>query len=100
MPWRYSRRAHCWLFAVLLTAHASLLWHAPELLAPAIAGSVYLPLMLLQGLGISLFAAAESGGWAAPAPLGWGLLGVLWLAIWWTLAGLFARLLPGWNNKP
>lgn len=86
------------LFAMLLAVHASLLWRAPELLAPAIAGSVYLPLMLLQALGISLFNAAESGGWAAPSPLGWGLVGLLWLAIWWTLAGLLARLLQGQNN--
>jgi hypothetical protein len=83
---------------MLLAVHASLLWGAPALLAPAVAGSVYLPLMLLQALGISLFAAAESGGWAAPSLLGWSLVGLLWLGIWWTLAGLLARLLQGRNN--
>lgn len=98
-PSPLARRARWLLFAILLAAHAGLLWSAPEPLAPAIAGSVYLPLMLLQALGLSLFAAAESGGWAAPSPLGWGLVGLLWLAIWWTLAGLLARLLQGKNNS-
>ncbi|MDP3817288.1 hypothetical protein [Pseudomonas sp.] len=88
------------LLAILLAAHASLVLHTPALLAPAVAGSVYLPLMLLQAVGISLFAAAEPGGWAAPSLLGWGLVGLLWLGIWWTLAGLLARLLPGRNNAP
>lgn len=80
------------LFAVLVGSHASLAWASPEALAPLIAGSLYLPLLPLQALGLPVFAQAESGGWPAPSALGWTLVLLLWLALWWAMASLLARL--------
>ena len=82
------------LFTILAGAHAVLAWLSPKLLAPALAGSLYLPLLPLQALGLPVFALAESGGWPAPSPLGWTLALLLWLAVWWAMASLLARLLP------
>lgn len=81
------------LFAILVGSHATLAWLSPEALAPALAGSLYLPLLPLQALGLAVFAPAESGGWPAPSALGWTLVLLLWLALWWAMASLLARLL-------
>lgn len=82
------------MFAVLAGAHAALAWLSPTALAPLIVGSLYLPLLPLQAIGLPVFAAAESGGWTAPSALGWALVLLLWLALWWAMAALLARLLP------
>lgn len=79
------------LFAVLACSHAAVALVAPEASAP-VAGSVYLPLMLLQAVGIPVFAAAESGGWAVPSLLGWAAVLILWFAIWWAVASFLSRL--------
>ncbi|AOF84266.1 putative membrane protein [Hydrogenophaga sp. RAC07] len=65
----------------------------PQALAPAIAVSIYVPLMLLQGLGLPVFGAAESGGWPGPSLLGWALLSLFWLLVWWLLFAVVIRLL-------
>lgn len=82
------------LFAVLAGSHAAMAFVAPEVLAPAVAGSVYLPLTLLQAAGVPVLAAAESGGWSAPSPLGWAVVVALWFAIWWGVASFLSRLFP------
>jgi len=52
--------------------------HSLGPLAPLIAGSVYLPLMPLQQMGVPVFGSGESGGWAAPSVLGWATVIVVW----------------------
>ena len=59
------------LFALLVFLRAACVLFMPGPLAPLIAGSVYLPLMPLQQMGIPVFSSRESGGWAAPSALGW-----------------------------
>jgi hypothetical protein len=61
-------------------------------LAPLLAGSVYLPLMGLEGMGVPVFSSAHSGGWRAANPLGWIIVIFLWLSIWWYLAGVTAKV--------
>ncbi|MES2818830.1 MAG: hypothetical protein V4812_07610 [Pseudomonadota bacterium] len=80
------------LFAILVVSHATLTWISPQVLAPVLAGVLYLPLMPLQALGLAVFAMPEAGGWSAPSLLGWALVLMLWLAIWWGMASLLARL--------
>lgn len=66
----------------------------PQALAPAIAASIYVPLMLLQGLGLPVLEAAEGGGWPGPSLLGWALLALFWLLVWWLLFAALVQLLP------
>ncbi|WP_164000722.1 hypothetical protein [Pyxidicoccus caerfyrddinensis] len=66
----------------------------PEVLAPAVGGSVYAPLMLFQALGLPVFARGESGGWAPPSVLGWVLVAVVWAAVWWGVVSLVLRAWP------
>ena len=80
------------VFGVLAALHAAVAAFAPPVLAPAVAGSVYLPLMLFQAIGIPALANAPSGGWAAPSLLGWALVVALWAAVWWGVATLLIKL--------
>jgi hypothetical protein len=83
-------------FLVPAFAHAGLIVlgdRLPEGLAPVIAGSVYLPLVLLHGLGLPVFGAAESGGWPAPSIMGWTLVALIWSSVWWLLFAAVDRLL-------
>lgn len=80
------------LFIALAGLHAGATVFPSGSLAPVVAGTIYLPLMPLQVVGVPVFATAESGGWPAPSPLGWFAVIVLWLAIWWMVALLGARL--------
>ena len=80
----------------LVVAHAVAIFaasHLPDRLAAVVAGSIYLPLMPFQALGLPVFGAAESGGWASPSILGWGLLFVIWVGFWWAITAGFARIL-------
>jgi hypothetical protein len=84
-------------FAVLglVGAHAVLVALGdalPEALAPAVAGTVYLPLWLLQGVGLPVFGRAEAGGWAAPSLLGWLLVAAIWTTLWWLLVVAISRV--------
>jgi len=81
------------LFVVLVASHAAVTLAAPDALAPALAGAVYLPLMVLHAAGVPVFVAAASGGWSAPSLLGWVIVGLLWLAVWWGVASVVSRLL-------
>jgi len=55
-----------------------------ELIAPAIAASIYLPLSALNTLGMPVF--ANGGGWGSPSTLGWLLAAILWAGVWWAIA--------------
>ena len=73
----------CWL--TLLVAHALLVAFAgwlPEPVGPVVAASIYVPLWPFHSLGVSVFGAAESGGWAAPSLLGWAVVGSVWCFVW------------------
>lgn len=78
----------------LVAAHATAIIAAPHLpprLAAVVAGSIYLPLLLFDALGLPVFGHAESGGWPSPSVLGWGVLCVLWLGLWWMVGHGIAR---------
>jgi hypothetical protein len=64
----------------------------PDAIAPAVAMSIYVPLILLQGLGLPVFMAAESGGWAAPSLFGWAIVVIFWTILWWSVAAFVAYL--------
>jgi len=57
-----------------------------ELIAPAIAGSIYLPLTALKSLGMPVFADSFAVTWSPPSTLGWLSVIVLWAGVWWALA--------------
>ena len=54
----------------------------PDLISEFVAASVYLPLWPLSALGMPVFGAAESWGWATPSVFGWMLLLIFWSASW------------------
>ena len=82
-----------WLiFATLIGVHVAVFIFAPELIAPLVAVSLYLPLWPLSTIGIPVFGVAASGGWAAPSLLGWAVVFCLWSAIWFAVATLLSRL--------
>jgi hypothetical protein len=79
----------------LVAAHALAILmasHLPDRIAALVAGSIYLPLLPLNALGLPVFGRAVSGGWASPSVLGWGLLGVFWASLWWTVIFGLARV--------
>ncbi|MFP2905133.1 hypothetical protein ACLESD_08770 [Pyxidicoccus sp. 3LFB2] len=80
------------LWGSLLTLQFLATASPPEALAPAVAGSVYLPLMALRALGLPVLGRAESGGWAGPSLLGVMAVAVFWGAVWWGVVSLVARL--------
>lgn len=80
-----------YFFVVLAGSHMAAAFFAPNALAPAVAGSVYLPLVPLQVAGVPVFAAAESFGWSSPSLLGWSIVYAVWVAIWWVVAYLLSR---------
>lgn len=80
----------------LVVAHAGAIVaasHLPDRLAAVVAGSVYLPLMPFQALGLPVFGSAESWGWSPPSLLGWGLLLIVWVGVWWAITAAVARIL-------
>jgi hypothetical protein len=81
------------LFLALVGGHAATAFVAPDTLAPAFAGSIYLPLMVLHAAGLPVLAPAASGGWPAPSAPGWVMVVLLWLAVWWGVASLASRVL-------
>ncbi|EPX62775.1 hypothetical protein D187_008963 [Cystobacter fuscus DSM 2262] len=83
------------LWGSLLTLQVLATAFPPEAIAPAVAGSVYLPLMALRAVGLPVFGRAESGGWPGPSPLGWILVATFWAAVWWGVVSLAGRLARG-----
>ena len=79
----------------ILCTHAALVALVdtlPEVIAPAVAGTVYLPLWLLQTVGLPVFGYAESGGWPGPSFLGWVLVAAVWMTLWWILFAAIAKV--------
>ena len=74
------------LFGLLCGIHLAAVLFTPEFLAPAIAGTIYLPLMPFNFIELPVFGSAESGGWAAPSLLGWAIDFIFWVVVWWALA--------------
>jgi hypothetical protein len=61
-------------------------------LAPLVTGPIYLPLMAHEGMGVSVFSGAESGGWQAVEVQGWVVVILLWATIWWAFAGKSTKI--------
>ena len=79
----------------LVAAHAVAIVaasHLPDRLAAVVAGSIYLPLMPFDALGLPVLGSAESWGWASPSALGWGVLVVVWVGFWSAVVYGLARL--------
>jgi len=76
------------LHAALLALGASL----PEVVAPVVAATAYLPLWPLASLGVPVLGSAPAGGWASPSLAGWLVLLLFWAIVWWTLVAAAARL--------
>lgn len=79
---------------VLVLAHVALVAAGdvlPAALAPAIAGTLYLPLWPLSALGMPVFSPAASGGWASPSLLGWLSFLAIWSLLWWLVVALVLR---------
>lgn len=86
-------------FLSLISIHGALVASAdalPEAVAPVIAGTVYLPLWLLQAAGLPVFGPAESAGWAGPSLLGWVLVAAIWATLWWLLVTALAKMQDRW----
>ncbi|NHZ64046.1 hypothetical protein [Massilia genomosp. 1] len=85
------------LFIGLGAGHALACWigAASPALGPAIAATIYGPLFALDAVSLPVFGNAASGGWAAPSPLGWACVLMLWGALWWGVAALLAR----WSGR-
>ncbi|MCP3140347.1 hypothetical protein [Pyxidicoccus xibeiensis] len=86
------------LWGALVTLHLLATLRPPEVLAPAVGGAIYAPLMLFQAVGLPVFGRAESGGWSHPSWLGWALVAVLWAAVWWGVAWLLSRLISSMSR--
>ena len=72
--------------------HVAVAFFAPTAWDPALVGSVYRPLMPLHAAGLVVFTAAEPGGRVAPSMIGWAVVLVAWIAVWWAAAHLRSRL--------
>ena len=79
----------------LLFTHLALVAFAgalPDKIAAAVAGTVYVPLWLFKTIGLPVFKAGASWGWAAPSMLGWLLFTAVWALVWWGLVAAVAKL--------
>lgn len=75
------------IFVLMSTQHLLAAFSNSEIFSPIAAGSIYLPLMGLEMIGIPVFMTGNSGGWASPSVLGWILAFALWAALWWVVSG-------------
>lgn len=75
-----------------LVAGASVL---PDVIQPALAATVYLPLWPLAALGLPVFGQAEPGGWLGPSLLGWAVFVLLWMAVWTMLLAVIDKYRSG-----
>jgi hypothetical protein len=85
-------------FILINALHLLTVFLDSEILSPIAAGSIYLPLIGLEMIGIPVFMNGDSGGWASPTVLGWALAFALWLAIWWVLSGAVQSVWRKRNN--
>jgi hypothetical protein len=76
------------LHVVLVLAGGAL----PEILAPVIAATLYLPLSPFAAMGLPVFSRAESGGWPGPSVLGWITFGAFWSVLWALVIAVILRI--------
>jgi hypothetical protein len=90
------RRTLIWL--ALVSVHATAGAYAwlvgGDRIAAIVAGSIYLPLLPLEKLGLPV---VQSTGWFFPPPtaLGWLFVAAFWVVLHWYLAALIARCVRG-----
>jgi hypothetical protein len=91
-------KARTTIWLVLALSHvalgvlASLTGGGP--LGELVAGSVYLPLNVFEKLDVRVY---QPSSFFLPPPtiLGWLIVCALWLAVYWFVAGVLARLIVG-----
>jgi len=82
-----------YVFLALCAVHALPLYlHITEPMAPLWTGSIYLPLMGLSAFGVPVFSSGASGGWQSPSFLGWGIVILFWVSMWFSVAGLAVKI--------
>lgn len=64
----------------------------PDAFAEALAWTVYGPLWIVSTFSIPVFSRSQTGGWAGPSGMGWGLLIIVWVISWWAVVELLSRL--------
>lgn len=80
------------LWGLLLMLQFLAIAFPPDAIAHAVAGSVYVPLIVLREIGLPVFAAAESGGWKSPSLFGWSVIAVFWAILWWSVVSFVSYL--------
>lgn len=85
-----TMRLRLTLWGLLLALQLLVVMFPPEAVAPAVTGSIYLPLAILRWMGFPVLMAAESGGWAKPSLFGWAMVAVFWVALWWGVASVIS----------
>jgi hypothetical protein len=58
--------------------------------------SIYLPLWLIEKLGLPLYQTGQV--FPSPTLLGWAILSLFWLLVYWYVAGVLARVLT-WRMR-
>ena len=58
-----------------------------------VSATLFLPLMLFKTVGLPVFGHSEGFGWATFTMLGWLLLCVFWMMVYWGIATFANRLL-------
>lgn len=81
------------IWTALLILHLLAIVFSVDAIAPAVAGSVYIPLAVVAALGLPVFGAAETGGWATPSLFAWGIVAASWAVLWWGAASVVASIL-------
>lgn len=80
------------LWGLFLLLQALVVAFPLDKLAPIVAGTIYLPLFPCRAVGLPVFGAAESGGWAAPSFFGWAVVAGFWAVLWWIVASSISHL--------
>jgi hypothetical protein len=84
------------IFILMSALHLLTVFLDSEIFSPIAAGSIYLPLMGLEMIGIPVFMNGDSSGWASPSVFGWVLAFILWSAVWWLVSGVAYK---GWRKQ-
>ncbi|WP_334189085.1 hypothetical protein [Noviherbaspirillum sp.] len=81
-----TKRIRLAMWGSFLLLHLLAVAYPSDAIAPAVAGSIYVPLAALNHFGMSVFVESESGGWPAPSVFGWGIVAATWAMLWWGVA--------------
>ncbi len=86
------------IWLALVSVHAVAATYAwlvgGDRIAAIVAGSIYLPLLPLEKLGLPV---VRSAGWFFPPPtaLGWFFVAAFWVVLYWFVAALIVRCVRG-----